>query len=433
MNDRQVVIVGGARTAIGAFGGTLKDVTAIRLGSIAIREAMIRAGLRPQASQDWLDSGPDALKNDGPSELESKNCVWDSSLKPVQVDEVIMGNVLMGGQGQNPGRQASIYAGMTKETPAYTLNKLCGSGIKTVISGTQAIMNGDADIVIAGGMESMSCAPYILPKARWGYRMDSNGKADLYDLLILDGLWESFYGYHMGNTAENIAEKYGISRMEQDEIGALSHQRALAAMKDGLFKEEIVPVEIPQRKGDPKVFDTDERPMETSVEKMAKLGPAFREGGTVTAGNASGINDAAAAVVLMSREKAIDLGLEPYVSIKAYASSGIEPAYMGLGPIPAVRQAMNKAGLSISDMNMLEVNEAFAAQAIACLRELDIKIDDVNMNGSGISLGHPVGATGARMMVSAIYEMKRKSFNYGLLTMCIGGGQGIAMVLERDS
>ncbi len=431
MDNKDIVIVSGARTAVGSFGGTLKDVPAIKLGSLVIREALTRAGLRPKITQALFDCGPDALKNDPPSELESKNYVWDDSLKPVQVDEVIMGNVLMGGQGQNPGRQASIYAGMPKETPAYTLNKLCGSGLKTVASGAQAITNGDAEIIVAGGMESMSCAPYILPKARWGYRMDINANADLYDLLVFDGLWESFYGYHMGNTAENIAEKYGITREEQDEVGALSHHRALAAIKNGLFNDEIVPVTLPQKKGDPKVFDTDERPMETSVEKMAKLGPAFRKGGTVTAGNASGVNDAAAAVVLMTREKATELGLEPFVTIKAYASSGIEPAYMGLGPIPAVRQVMGKTGLSIDDMDLLEVNEAFAAQAIACLRELDIKLTDVNLNGSGISLGHPVGATGARMLVSAIYEMKRKNFRYGLLTMCIGGGQGITMLIER--
>ncbi len=431
MSEKEVVIVSAARTAIGSFGGALKDVTAIKLGSLVIREAMTRAGLRPQTSIELMDCGPDALKNDPPSEVESKNYIWDESLKPVQVDEVIMGNVLQGGQGQNPGRQASIYGGIPKETPAYTINNLCGSGIKTIILGAQAIINGDAQIVIAGGMESMSNAPYILPKARWGYRLDTNAQADLYDLLVFDGLWESFYGYHMGNTAENIAEKYGISREEQDEVGALSHQRALAAINNGLFKDEIVPVVMPQKKGDPKVFDTDERPMETSVEKMAKLGPAFRKGGTVTAGNASGLNDAAAAVVLMTKEKSSELGLEPYATVKAYSSAGIEPAYMGLGPIPAVRQVMQKTGLSISDMDLLDVNEAFAAQAISCLRELNITKEQVNLNGSGISLGHPIGATGARMIVSAVYEMKRKGARNALLTMCIGGGQGISIILEN--
>ncbi|NQT74523.1 MAG: acetyl-CoA C-acetyltransferase [Chloroflexi bacterium] len=431
MENKEIVIVSGARTAVGSFGGTLKDVPAIKLGSLVIREVLTRAGIRPQPAQDCADCGPNALKGDAPSEIEIKNYVWDESLKPVHVDEVIMGNVLQGGQGQNPGRQATIYGGMPKETPAITINKLCGSGLKSIILGAQAIMTGDADIVIAGGMESMSTAPYILPGARWGYRMNINAKADMYDMLVLDGLWESFYGYHMGNTAENIAEKYGITREEQDEVGALSHQRALNAIRSGLFKDEIVPVSIPQKKKDPIIFDTDERPMETSAEKMGKLGPAFRAGGTVTAGNASGINDAAAAVVLMTKEKASELGLEPFVTIRAYSSSGIDPAYMGLGPIPAVRMAMKKANLSIKDMDLLEVNEAFAAQAIACLRELDITNDQVNLNGSGVSLGHPIGATGARMMVSAIYEMKRKNHHYGLLTMCIGGGQGIAMVIER--
>jgi len=271
-------------------------------------------------------------------------------------------------------------------------------------------MTGKADIVVAGGMESMSNAPYILPKARWGYRMDVTTKGELLDLMVLDGLWEIFYGYHMGNTAENIAEKYNISRQEQDEIGLLSHQRALAAIRNGLFKDEIIPVSIPQKKGDPKLFDTDERPMETSLEKMAKLPPAFRKGGVVTAGNASGINDAAAAVVLMTRQKAADLGLEPFVCIKTYASGGVDPAYMGLGPIPAVRKALLKAGLTIKDMNLLEINEAFASQAIACMRELDITKEETNLNDSGISIGHP---------------------KHGLVTMCIGGGQGMAMILER--
>ncbi|MDY6912100.1 MAG: acetyl-CoA C-acyltransferase, partial [Chloroflexota bacterium] len=290
MNDKEVVIVSGARTAIGTFGGSLKDITAVQLGSLVMREAMTRAGLRPEPTQELIDYGPDALKNDEPSELEHKHYVWDDSLTPVHVGEVIMGNVLQGGQGQNPARQATIYAGMPHHTGAYSLNKVCGSGMKAIISGAQAIMAGDVDVVVAGGMESMSCAPYVLPKARWGYRMDVTTKGELRDMMVLDGLWETFYGYHMGNTAENIADKYGISRKEQDEVGVLSHQRAMAAIKAGLFEDEIVPVSIPQRKGDLKIFDTDERPMETSMEKMGKLGPAFRAGGTVTAGNASGIN-----------------------------------------------------------------------------------------------------------------------------------------------
>ena len=430
MNERKVVIVSGARTAIGAFGGVLKDITAVRLGSIVIREALQRAGLRPQTSLAWTEFGPDALKGEIP-ELQIKHCVWDDSLIPIQVDEVIMGNVLQGGQGQNPARQASIYCGIPKETPVMTINKVCASGMKAVALGAQIIKCGDADIVVAGGMESMSNAPYTLPKARWGYRMDVTSRGELNDMMVLDGLWEIFYGYHMGNTAENIAEKYGISREEQDQVGLQSHQRALAAIRNGLFKDEIVPVSIPQKKGDPKVVDTDERPMETSLEKMAKLGPAFRKGGSVTAGNASGINDAAAAVVLMSADKANELNLEPFASVKSYASAGIDPAYMGLGPIPAVRKALNNIEMNIRDMDMLEINEAFASQAIACMRELDITNDEINLNGSGISLGHPIGASGARMIVSAMYEMRRRDLKRALLTMCIGGGQGMALVLEK--
>ncbi len=430
MSEREVVIVSGARTAVGAFGGSLKDVTAIEMGSLVIREAMKRAGLRPVISPEWVDCSPDALKGEIP-ELETRYCNWDKSMTPVQVDEVIMGNVLQGGQGQNPARQASIYAGMPKETPVITVNKVCASGMRAIAMGAQIIKSGDADIIVAGGMESMSNAPYVLPKARWGYRMDVTSKGDLFDMMVLDGLWEIFYGYHMGNTAENIAAKYAISREEQDEIGLLSHQRALAAIKAGLFKDEIVSVPIPQKKGDPKMVDTDERPMETSMEKMAKLGPAFRKGGTVTAGNASGINDAGAAVVLMTREKAQELGLEPFASIKSYAAGGIDPAYMGLGPIPATRKALKKAGLTIKDMGLLEVNEAFASQAIACMRELNITIEETNLNGSGISIGHPIGASGARMIVSGMYNMRRNNLQYGLLTMCVGGGQGMAMILER--
>ncbi len=430
MSERKVVIVSGARTSVGAFGGSLKDVPAIKLGSLVIREAMKRAGLRPVVSPEWMECSPDALKGDVP-ELEKQHYVWDESLIPVQVDEVIMGNVLQGGQGQNPARQASIYAGMPKETPVITVNKVCASGMKAIALGAQVIKSGDADIIVAGGMESMSSAPYVLPKARWGYRMDVTSKGDLFDLMVLDGLWEIFYGYHMGNTAENIAERYAISREAQDEIGLLSHQRALAAIRNGVFKDEIVPVTISQKKGEPKIVDTDERPMETSLEKMAGLGPAFRKGGTVTAGNASGINDAGAAVVLMTQEKAQELGLEPFASIKSFASAGIDPAYMGLGPIPATRKALNKAGLTIKDMGLLEVNEAFASQAIACMRELDITKEETNLNGSGISIGHPIGASGARMIVTGMYNMRKNNIKYGLMTMCIGGGQGMALILER--
>lgn len=426
---KEVVIVSGVRTAIGAFGGSLRDVPVVQLGALVIKEALRRAGLRPKVSDKLLGYIPDATK--GVTKLEKTHYNWDDSLKPVQVDEVIMGNVLQGGQGQNPARQAAIYAGIPKEATAYTVNMVCASGLKAITIGAQAIMLGEAEVVVAGGMENMSYTPYILPKARWGYRMDVTSKGELIDLMVYDGLWEIFYGYHMGYTAENIAQRYGISRQEQDEVGLLSHQRAMAAIKEGIFKQEIIPVPVPQRKGEPIMFDTDERPMDTSLEKMAKLAPAFSKDGTVTAGNASGINDAAAAVVLMSKEKAKELGLEPWVTIKSYASAGVDPAYMGLGPVPAVRKALHKAGIAINDLDVIELNEAFAAQAIACMRELNLSLDNTNVRGSGISLGHPIGCTGARLTVTIIHEMKRRNLHRGLVTMCIGGGQGMAAVVER--
>ena len=429
---REAVIVSGARTAIGAFGGSLKDVPAVKLGSLVIREALVRAGIKPAAGQDALSFAPDALKEAGITELERQYARWEENLQEVQVDEVIMGHVLQGGCGQNTARQAAIYAGVPKETPAFTVNKVCGSGLKAIALGAQAIMSGEAELVVAGGMENMSPAPYALPRARWGYRMDINARGECLDLMVYDGLWEIFYGYHMGHTAENIAQKYGISRQEQDELGLLSHQRARAAIKEGLFKEEIVPVEVPQPKGGTVTFDTDERPMDTSLEKMARLKPAFRPDGTVTAGNASGVNDGAAAVVLMSRQKAQELGLKPLAGVVSFAAGGVDPAYMGLGPVPAVRKALQKAGLSIQDIDVVELNEAFAAQALACMRELGLSLEKTNLLGSGISLGHPIGCTGARLVVTMLYLMKRQGFKLGLVTMCIGGGQGMAMVLRRE-
>ena len=428
---REVVAVSGARTAIGAFGGSLKDIPAVQLGVVAIREALTRAGLRPQSGEQLLGYGPNALKSDGTIELESKHYSYDSSLRPVQVDEVIMGNVLQGGQGQNVARQVCIYAGIPKETPAFTVNKVCASGLKAIILGAEAIMLGEADVVVAGGMESMSCAPYVLPKARWGYRMDVGARGELIDLMVYDGLWETFYGYHMGNTAEAIAGKYGFTREQQDEIGYLSHVRARKAIAEGLFKDEIVPFVIPQRKGEPVVFDTDERPMDTSMEKMARLAPAFRRDGTVTAGNSSGINDAAAALVLMSRERADELGLEPMAALRAWASGGTDPQYMGLGPVPAVKKVLKKTGLNNRDLDVIELNEAFAAQTLGCMKELGWDIDEINPHGSGISMGHPIGCTGARMAVTMIYDMVRRDLRRGLETMCIGGGQGLAALWER--
>ncbi len=427
----EVVIVSAVRTAIGGFGGGLKGQTATKLGSIVIQDVLKRAGLRPKSGAKLLGYGPAALAGGGLSELEQKYYDWPDDLKEVQVDEVVMGNVLQAAQGQNPGRQAMIYAGLPKETPGFTVNKICGSGLKAVITGAQSIMLGDAEVVVAGGMESMSNAPYAMTRARWGYRMDLTGKGEVLDLMVYDGLWELYYGYHMGVTAENIAAKYGFTREDQDNLGLISHQRAMAAIKDGTFKQEIVPVVSPQKKGDPVVFDTDERPMETSMEKMGKLAPAFKKDGTVTAGNASGINDGAAALLLMSAKKAKEMGLEPIVKIKAYASGGLDPAYMGLGVVPAVKKALEKAKLTVKDLDVVELNEAFASQALGCVKELGFDLDKTNVHGSGISLGHPIGATGGRVLVTLTNEMKRRNLKHGLATMCIGGGMGIAMIVER--
>ncbi len=425
---QDVVIVTGARTPVGSFGGTLKDTPVVDLGALVLKETLKKVNLRPQASQGLVGYEPDALKGSGIIELEKKAYDYDDSLQPIQIDEVIMGNVVGAGQGQNVARQAMIKAGISKETNAMTINKVCASGMKAVALAAQAIRAGERDVILAGGMENMSMIPYGVPAARWGARMNNT---ELVDLMVFDGLFEIFYGYHMGVTAENIAEKMGISRQEQDELGALSHQRARNAIAEGLFKDEIVPVIIPQRKGDPLVFDTDERPMETSVEKMAKLRPAFKKDGTVTAGNASGINDAAAALLVMSAGKAKELGLKPLVKIRSYATAGIDPAYMGLGPIPAVRKIFHKDKCTIDDFGVIELNEAFASQAIGCMRELKCDLEKTNLLGSGISIGHPIGCSGARLIVTLIGEMRRKGHDLGLATLCIGGGQGMAMVLEN--
>lgn len=426
---QEVVIVSGARTPVGQFGGVLKDVTAIELGRLVIREAIRRAGLRPVTGDQAASIAPDRLKDQGKTEIENAAGAWDENAKPVVIDEVIMGNVLLAGQGQNPARQSMVHAGVPKETPAFTINKVCASGLKAIALGATAIMAGEADVIVAGGQESMSNAPLALPKARWGYRMEVSGKGELLDLMVFDGLYEIFYGYHMGITAENIVEKYGITRQEQDELSVLSHNRALAAIKNGTFAREIVPVKIKTRKGDVLV-DTDERPMETDMEKMAKLKPVFKKDGTVTAGNASGINDGAAAVVLMSAEKAKSLGLKPLARIKAFASGGVDPAYMGLGPIPAIRKVLKKTGRSIGEIEIIELNEAFASQALACMKELGIPTDKPNQVGSGISLGHPIGCTGARQMVSVLNQMQTTGAKTALISMCIGGGMGMAMLIE---
>ncbi len=426
----EVVIVSGARTAIGAFGGALKNVSSVMLGSAVMRAALERSNLRPVVGEEMKAVAPEKLKAQGPIELERNADEWDASATPVAIDEVVMGNVLQAGQGQNPSRQAMIRAGIPKETSAMTINKICGSGLKAITVGATSIMAGQADVVLSGGQENMSMAPLALPKARWGHRMEVSGTGDIFDLMVFDGLYEIFYGYHMGLTAENIASLYGISREDQDALGVLSHQRARKAITDGMFAEEIVPVTIKNRKGET-VFDTDERPMDTTLEKMSALRPAFKKDGSVTAGNASGINDAAAAVLMMSAGKARELGIEPILKIKAFASGGLDPAYMGLGPVPAIRKVLKTTGMELKDLDMIELNEAFAAQAIGCCLELGLPMDQPNELGSGISLGHPIGCTGARQVVTGMNQMVRKGYQTGLFSMCIGGGMGMAMIVER--
>lgn len=424
---REVVIVSSARTAIGNYGGALTDVHTAKLGAIAIKEALKRAGIRPKRNPEMLEFTASALKGVDLIDIEKQCYEWDSSLKETVIDEVVVGNVLQAGQGQNPGRLASIWAGINREVPAYTINKLCGSSLKSIALAADTIRTGDSDVVVAAGMENMSMVPYYFPKARWGARMFH---AEMLDGMITDGLWETFLNYHMGMTSENIAAKMGITRQDQDSLSLESNRRAIAAQKAGLFKEEIIGVPI-KVKRETKIFDTDEHPRETSMEALGKLAPVFKKDGSVTAGNASGITDGAAAVLLMSDDKAKELGIKPVATIRAYTNSAIDPAYMGLGPVPAVRKALRMAGLKLSDMDLIELNEAFASQALGVARELGLDMNKVNVNGSGISLGHPIGATGARITVTLLYEMKRRNTRYGLASLCIGGGQGMALIVER--
>lgn len=391
---REVVIASAVRTPIGSFMGALSDLSAIDLGARVIQAAIERAGINKE-----------------------------------DVEEVLMGNVLQAGLGQGPTRQAALSAGLADSVPSTTINKLCGSGLKSVMMAAQAIKAGDFEIIVAGGMENMSKAPYILPNARKGYRM---GDGQIVDSMITDGLTCAVHGYHMGITAENIAERYGFSREEQDQFAATSQNRAEEAIKHGRFEDEIVEVVIPQRKGDPIVFKQDEFPRAgVTADGLAKLRPAFKKDGVVTAGNASGINDGAAAVVVCSREAAERLGLKPLARIVSYASAGVDPAYMGLGPIPASRLALQKAGLTIDSIDLVEANEAFAAQSLAVVKDLGISADKVNVNGGAIALGHPIGASGTRVLVTLLHELKKREGRYGLATLCIGGGQGVAMVVER--
>ena len=393
---KEVVIVGAKRTAIGSYGGTLKNVPAKELGAVAIKGAIEQAGIKPE-----------------------------------DVEEVIMGDVLQGGLGQNVARQMSLGAGLPIETPAMTINKVCGSGLRAVELAAQIIKAGDADIIVAGGAENMSMTGYALPNMRWGARMFNTPAVDM---MVNDGLWDVYNNYHMGITAENVAEQYGLTREELDAFALASQNKAEAAIKAGKFKDEIVPVTIPQRKGDPIVFDTDEFPrFGATAEALAKLKPAFKkDGGVVTAGNASGINDSGAAVVVMSADKAAELGIKPLAKIVSYASAGVDPKVMGLGPIPASRKALEKAGLTIDDMDLYEANEAFAAQSVAVGKDLGFDPEKLNVNGGAIALGHPIGASGCRILITLIYEMmKRPEAKKGLATLCIGGGMGTAVIVEK--
>ena len=426
----KVVIVSGCRTAVGTFGGALKDVPVVDLGALVLRETLEKVGLRPVKGSDFEQTVPKKLAAQEELALESKYAKWDSQAREIAIDEVIMGNVLQAGQGQNPARQAMIRAGICKETPAFGINKVCGSGLKAIALAAQSIMTGQADVVLAGGQENMSQTPMAMLKGRWGYRMELSGVGEVHDLMVYDALYEIFYGYHMGVTAENIARKYNISREDQDRLACLSHARAMEGINKGYFAEEIVPVKVPSRKGEI-IVDRDERPMVTSMEKLAKLRPVFDKDGTVTAGNASGINDGAAAVLLMSEEKARQLDLRPLLTIESFASGGLDPAFMGLGPVPAIKRALKQAKMTIGEMELIELNEAFASQAIGCMLELGIEVEKPNQLGSAISMGHPVGCTGARQMITTLSQMQRNNQATGLISMCIGGGMGMAMVVSN--
>ena len=391
---REVAIVSAQRTAVGSFGGVFKNVGPVELGKVAVQGALDTINL-------------------------------DYSL----VDEVILGNVLGAGKGQSVARQVAMQAGLPKEVPALTINKVCGSGLKSVVLGAQSIMTGDNDIVVAGGTESMSTAPYVLEGQRWGQRM---GDGQVVDTMLKDGLTDAFTGIHMGETAENIAEQFDISREDQDKLAAASQNKAEEAMNAGKFKDEIVPFPVPQRRGDDIIVDQDEFPRAgVTQDGLAKLRPAFRKDGSVTAASSSGINDGAAIIVLMSKDKADELGLEPLAVISSYASAGVDPEIMGTGPIPATQKALEKASLTIDDMDLIEANEAFASQALCVVRGLEAKMDRVNVNGGSISIGHPIGASGARILVTLLHEMKRRDSKHGLATLCIGGGQGISLIVER--
>lgn len=393
---KKVVICEPLRTAIGSFGGVLKDTSTAELGSTVVKEILSRTGIDPKL-----------------------------------VDDCIMGNILSAGQGMNISRQVAINSGLPVEIPAFTINRACGSGVQTVALAAQAIKAGDADLVIAGGVENMDLAPYYLKNARYGYRL-STPQDGIVDGMLCDGLMDVFNNYHMGVTAENLAEQYSITREEQDEFAYSSQVKCKTAMDGGKFDDEIVPVMVPQRKGDPIEFKVDEHPRETTIEGLSKLRPAFKKDGTVTAGNSSGINDGAAAVLVTTEDKAMELGIKPAASVISYAVAGVDPSIMGIGPVPAMQKALHKAGLSLDDIDLFELNEAFAAQSLAVLRDMPIRPDKLNVNGGAIALGHPVGASGTRILVTLLHEMKKRDdAKLGLATLCIGGGMGIAMIVEK--
>jgi acetyl-CoA C-acetyltransferase len=396
MSDiREAVIISAVRTPTGKFQGALKNFSATDLGAMVVRESVRRAGVKPE-----------------------------------DVEEVIMGNVIQAGLGQNPARQAALRGGIPFGVSAVTINKVCGSGLKSVMMAAQGIQLGDSEIVVAGGMESMTNAPYLLPKAREGYRL---GNGELVDSMIHDGLWCAFENYHMGNTGEVVAERYHVTRAEQDEYALNSHRKAAAATKAGYFKAEILPIEIPQKKGDPVILDTDEPVREdTSLEALAKLKPAFKkEGGSVTAGNAPGVNDGASAVVVTSLERARSLGIEPMARIAAQATSGIEPELVMMAPVEAIRRVVKKAGWSLEEVDLIELNEAFAVQAVAIIKELNLDPKRVNVNGGAVALGHAIGQSGSRLLTTMLYEMKRRDVHRGLAALCLGGGNAVAMAVER--
>ncbi len=411
-NMSKVAIVSIARTPIGNFGGCLKQQSAVELGAIVLKAVLKKANLQPKFSNMI--------------ELEKKYALWDENSLKIDIDEIIMGNVLQSGLGQNPARQAAIYAGLPKEIPAYTVNKVCGSGMKAIALAKNAISSGNAEIVLAGGMESMSNAPYALSDARWGYKVSINPYNKLVDLLVLDGIYEIFYNYHMGITAENIASMYKFTRTELDEYAVMSNERALNAIQSGKLRNEITVVKIKD-----KVIEHDERPKKITLDALSKLLPVFKKDGLVTAGNSCGINDGSACTLLMSEKKVEEYGIEVKAYIRDCVSVGLDPAYMGLGPISAVKKLLIKSNLKLADIDIIEVNEAFAAQTLACIKDLNLDIEKLNICGGAIAFGHPIGATGARLIVTLISQLINENKHLGIATLCIGGGLGMAMLLER--